>query len=384
MHIKIGFLVLILFLFNTSLQAQKAFAANLLFESDISDYNIVARYDNGIATIAVEDTIRQNHTVITGVSYAKIISLYLYAIDKKNKQVYSVTFLINNPQSFINISFNPFTPDSFFYVSKTKNAQEFHFAKTPFFKNMLAFSKAESNLVDSAMRYSKSNNFTEDPALKRLFISMMKKRCQYLKNNAQNDYSFWYFRNQIYPSLTGMFHRDSMVMTLLKDTYTDVFAAAYDPTVEGETVRNAIFNTKLQIGDYLPELQFTDMDNHIINTGIVQDKIILIDFWAGWCPPCVEKLSFIKNIRETYDTSKLLIIGVNMDYTIKAAENAISKYNVTWPNYFDDMHIARNKLVVEAIPVLIVADRNHQVIYNSQLFDDEEQLLKIFAGLSLL
>ncbi len=60
-------------------------------------------------------------------------------------------------------------------------------------------------------------------------------------------------------------------------------------------------------------------------------KIVLVDFWASWCGPCIRSLPSIVALQEKYKGKNLQIIGVSLDADKKEWEDASKQYKVTWP-----------------------------------------------------
>jgi thiol-disulfide isomerase/thioredoxin len=65
-------------------------------------------------------------------------------------------------------------------------------------------------------------------------------------------------------------------------------------------------------GEPAPPFLVSDIDGQIISTATWQGKVVLINFWATWCPPCREEIPILIELSRKYP-DKLLVIGVAMD-----------------------------------------------------------------------
>jgi len=83
------------------------------------------------------------------------------------------------------------------------------------------------------------------------------------------------------------------------------------------------------------ELSFTALDGRKVDLKKLRDKVVLIDFWATWCVPCIQGLPTIKAIYEKYHSKGLEIIGISLDKQRAAVEQFLKKHQIPWPQYFD-------------------------------------------------
>ena len=83
------------------------------------------------------------------------------------------------------------------------------------------------------------------------------------------------------------------------------------------------------------DLRFTAANGTTVDLAQLRGKVVLIDFWASWCPDCVRELPAIQKLDQTYRSSGLVIIGISFDADRQAMVNFVAKKGITWPIYFD-------------------------------------------------
>lgn len=112
-------------------------------------------------------------------------------------------------------------------------------------------------------------------------------------------------------------------------------------------------------------------------------KIVLVDFWASWCPPCIKDMPHMKEIYEKYKNQGFEIVGVSLDDNKEAWAGATNKFKLPWPQFSNlkgwDEDGART-YNVRGIPYTILIDKDGTIVAESlrgdQISQKIEELLK--------
>jgi len=86
------------------------------------------------------------------------------------------------------------------------------------------------------------------------------------------------------------------------------------------------------------ELSFTAMDGSKVDIKDFAGKVVLIDFWATWCGPCVAEVPTLKKAYETYHPKGFEILGISLDDKKADLLAFTKKHEMPWPQYFDGKH----------------------------------------------
>jgi thiol-disulfide isomerase/thioredoxin len=131
-------------------------------------------------------------------------------------------------------------------------------------------------------------------------------------------------------------------------------------------------------------LQFTATDGSSINMGELRGKVVLVDFWASWCPDCIREMPAVRQIYQKFRDKGFTIIGISLDKDEQALANFVARKLIPWPQYFDgkgwENDFAR-KYGVHAIPEMWLINQRGEVastdISVEELEQKTEQLLSL-------
>jgi len=118
------------------------------------------------------------------------------------------------------------------------------------------------------------------------------------------------------------------------------------------------------VGDTM-EFAFTDLEGNEVDLAKMKDKVILIDFWATWCGPCVAEMP---NVIETYNKHNEAgfdVIGVSLDEDKAALKQFIERNKMPWPQYFDGKGWANEiaqRFGIGSIPATFLIGKDRKVV----------------------
>jgi thiol-disulfide isomerase/thioredoxin len=108
------------------------------------------------------------------------------------------------------------------------------------------------------------------------------------------------------------------------------------------------------------ELVFTATDGRKVDLAELRGKVVLIDFWATWCPPCVEEVPGVVEANEKFKDRGFEIVGISLDQDKAALEKFIAENKMTWPQFFDgkgwDNELAK-RFNIQSVPTMWLLDR---------------------------
>ena len=83
------------------------------------------------------------------------------------------------------------------------------------------------------------------------------------------------------------------------------------------------------------DIKFTATDGREVDLSQMKDKVVLIDFWATWCVPCIREIPQVKEVYERFHYQGFEVIGISFDDNEKGLKRFIQENELPWPQYFD-------------------------------------------------
>ena len=113
------------------------------------------------------------------------------------------------------------------------------------------------------------------------------------------------------------------------------------------------------------ELSFTAVDGKKVDLADLRGKVVLVDFWATWCPPCVEEVPALVETYEKFKDKGFEIVGVSLDQDKGALEKFTAENKMTWPQFFDgkgwDNELAK-RFNIQSVPTMWLLDREGKLV----------------------
>ena len=110
------------------------------------------------------------------------------------------------------------------------------------------------------------------------------------------------------------------------------------------------------IGKPALDFQVTDLKGEALSLEKYRGQVVLLDFWATWCPPCVAEIPNIKKTYEKYKDQKFQIIGISLDRSKEPLDAFIHEKELGWVQYWDNTGKIANLYKVQAIPSTFLID----------------------------
>ena len=114
----------------------------------------------------------------------------------------------------------------------------------------------------------------------------------------------------------------------------------------------------------LPNYRYRDSSGHTIALSDLKHKVVFVNYWATWCPPCLAEMPSINKLYEKLKNNpKMVFIMVDVDDDPPKAAAFLHKHNYNFPVY-TTLNQLPDSLLDGTIPTTLVFDKNGILKYN--------------------
>ncbi len=112
-----------------------------------------------------------------------------------------------------------------------------------------------------------------------------------------------------------------------------------------------------------PDFTLTDMDGQKVSLSQFRGQVVVLNFWATWCPPCREEMPSMEKLYRDYKDKGLVMLAVNVDENGRqAVEKFLQQTPYSFPILIDSESAAQNAYGVFRFPESFIIDRNGNVV----------------------
>jgi thiol-disulfide isomerase/thioredoxin len=134
----------------------------------------------------------------------------------------------------------------------------------------------------------------------------------------------------------------------------------------------------VEVGDK-PDLSFQSADGTPISLANLRGKMVIVDFWATWCGPCMAEAPHMVQLKDNFERKGVQLIGISLDSSKNQMNKICQEKGFTWPQYFDGK-VWENKISttwgVSGIPATFIIGPDGDVLWKGHPAGIDEALAK--------
>jgi thiol-disulfide isomerase/thioredoxin len=121
-----------------------------------------------------------------------------------------------------------------------------------------------------------------------------------------------------------------------------------------------------------PDFELLSTDGNLVSLSGQEGKVVVVNFWATWCGPCVQEIPMFQQFHEKY-APDLVILGVNEQENAEDVREFVRQFEVTYPVLLDRDADLAPVFRLMALPVTVFVDQEGMLRYHHVGAMSEEQ-----------
>ena len=110
------------------------------------------------------------------------------------------------------------------------------------------------------------------------------------------------------------------------------------------------------------ELSFKDKEGKVVQLSALKGKVVFINFWATWCPPCIHELPSIDQLRQSLkDNKDIVFLMVDVDGDIEKSSAFMTENKYDLPLYIPESEIPP-EFLGQSIPTTVILDKAGKIV----------------------
>jgi peroxiredoxin len=130
------------------------------------------------------------------------------------------------------------------------------------------------------------------------------------------------------------------------------------------------------------EFALKDLSGKTWTFSELRGKVVLVNFWATWCPPCRKEMPDLEAIYRRFESKGFVVLGISDEESAKV-EPFIRERKVSFPVLLDPGRKVNEMFVVEGIPKSFVYDREGKLVAQSIDMRTQKQFLEMLGKAGL-
>ena len=116
------------------------------------------------------------------------------------------------------------------------------------------------------------------------------------------------------------------------------------------------------IGKKAPSIELKDISGKKFSLSSLKGKVVLLQFWASQCPPCIRDLPSLDKIYQTYKNKKFVVVAVSTDSDQEVVKKIVHEQKISLPVVVDSQREVMNQYGVFALPTSFLINKKGHIV----------------------
>jgi peroxiredoxin len=123
------------------------------------------------------------------------------------------------------------------------------------------------------------------------------------------------------------------------------------------TGANQVRSEGVKEGSQAPDFVLEALDGEQVSLEEFSGQVVLMNFWATWCPPCKAEIPDIEAAYQLHQEDGLVVLGINVEESRETVEPFVEEFNITYPVLLDEARQVFKAYRVSGLPMSVIVDR---------------------------
>lgn len=119
-------------------------------------------------------------------------------------------------------------------------------------------------------------------------------------------------------------------------------------------------SSAIEIGENAPDFSLNDINGKSVSLSDFKGKVVILDFFASWCPPCRQEVPDFIELEKSYGAQGFAMVGVAL-VSLEDAKDFASKAGINYPVLIDDGKVSDAYGPIRSIPTTFVLDKSGKI-----------------------
>ncbi|HVA58827.1 MAG: TlpA disulfide reductase family protein [Gemmatimonadaceae bacterium] len=111
-----------------------------------------------------------------------------------------------------------------------------------------------------------------------------------------------------------------------------------------------------------PAFQLTTLDGHVVTSDQLRGKVVLLNFWASWCPPCRFEMPGFQSVYDRNKNKDFVVVGVSMDAgSVASVQKFLAENHITYPVAMATGDVVESYGGVNLLPTSFLIDKQGRI-----------------------
>ena len=123
-----------------------------------------------------------------------------------------------------------------------------------------------------------------------------------------------------------------------------------------------------------PDFAITTLSGETLTLAGLEGRVVLLDFWATWCGPCVASVAELRDLRRKWPEDRLALVSVSVDRDEPAWKQFVASHGMKWPQFRDADDRLTRVYQVRAFPTYVLVDGDGVEVRRLQGLDERQSI----------